>query len=986
MWYCDISRPPRRALAAGAMLLLSLVSTAATAGVVEECTAQFQRGNQAYQKGDYPRATPSLERAARCAESAFGATHTNVAVIYNQLAATYMAQNRFADAEPFLLRALHLREQISGADSPDLIPALSNLAQVYDNQGRYAEAEAVFNRVLAIQQIAAGPNAPSVALTLVNLANLDQHRGLFKDAERAYQRALSIAEQAFGSDHPNLLFVIDNFAALYANDDRNGMAIALMQRSLAIKQKAMGANYPALGTDLTKIAQIYEQDGRTADAEEIYKRVLAICEQQGRDNATVGAALNNLAAFYRARNRFAEAEPLYRRALPIQEKTHGPGSAEVATTLINLAVLYDKQGRTADAEPLYNRSLAIDQRIFGPDSEEVASDVYALALFTNHNGRATEAEPLFKRALAIREKLPLFNPSNIAISLSGLAACYDAQGRADEALAAARQAVATWTQNNGAASHEAGIRRMKEFLPELIRLLHQAYAGAGTSPPDIMEEAFRATQYAHGIGTAQALTSMTARYASGSDALAALIRDRQDLATRSRALSAAVIKVLSQPPGQRGPNAEMSLRREQSEVDARLTADDARLRNEFPRFAELARTEPVGIAAVQQVLDPDEAFVAFTLADKDGYLFVLRKDKAAFTKLDLTSAQATESVRGLRTRLIDGSTFPVDDAYRLYHRLLAPADGLIAGAKTLIVVPDGALESLPLSVLVTAPPDQAAGQPADDKHVAWLVRRQAMMVMPAASSLVSLRQFAVAQRPRQPFAGFGNPNFGRAGPKRTIDPMISRYQAVADRLRNLPALADTADELRAEAKILGAPPESLYLGNNASVTMVKSIDLATTRIVAFATHAGMAGELAGVDEPALVLTPPERATESDDGLLRASQISQLKLNADFVILSACNTAASDGTPDAEGLSGLAKAFFYAGARSLLVSHWEVESAPTVKLTTGLIRAIAADPSIGRAEALRRSMLAMIDRPVDPDDIRPTAWAPFVLAGEGGANR
>lgn len=121
-------------------------------------------------------------------------------------------------------------------------------------------------------------------------------------------------------------------------------------------------------------------------------------------------------------------------------------------------------------------------------------------------------------------------------------------------------------------------------------------------------------------------------------------------------------------------------------------------------------------------------------------------------------------------------------------------------------------------------------------------------------------------------------------------------------------------------------------------------------------------------------------------LLRASQVSQLHLNAEFVILSACNTAASDGTPGAEGLSGLAKAFFYAGARSLLVSNWNVESKPTVKLTTGLIRGLAANPGIGRAEALRRSILAMIDDTPDPGDTHPIAWAPFVLAGEGGAGR
>ena len=104
------------------------------------------------------------------------------------------------------------------------------------------------------------------------------------------------------------------------------------------------------------------------------------------------------------------------------------------------------------------------------------------------------------------------------------------------------------------------------------------------------------------------------------------------------------------------------------------------------------------------------------------------------------------------------------------------------------------------------------------------------------------------------------------------------------------------------------------------------------------------------------------------------------------MLSACNTAAADGTPDAGGLSGLAKAFFYAGARSLLVSHWSVPSQATVKLVTGAFDELTKDPSIGRAEALRRAQMAMMYPSIPPEFSHPLARAPFVLAGEGGAGR
>jgi CHAT domain-containing protein len=138
------------------------------------------------------------------------------------------------------------------------------------------------------------------------------------------------------------------------------------------------------------------------------------------------------------------------------------------------------------------------------------------------------------------------------------------------------------------------------------------------------------------------------------------------------------------------------------------------------------------------------------------------------------------------------------------------------------------------------------------------------------------------------------------------------------------------------------------------------------------------------------LTPPLAPTKDDDGLLRASDVPQLKLNADWVVLSACNTAAPDGSPGAEGLSGLAKAFFYAGARSVLVSHWPVISGAAAKLATGAFHMLASDPNLGRAEAFRRSILSLIDNAGKQDspanEAHPSYWAPFVVVGEAGAGR
>jgi len=270
----------------------------------------------------------------------------------------------------------------------------------------------------------------------------------------------------------------------------------------------------------------------------------------------------------------------------------------------------------------------------------------------------------------------------------------------------------------------------------------------------------------------------------------------------------------------------------------------------------------------------------------------------------------------------------------------------------------------------------------------------ATLVLPSVASLKVLREEKTIVSANKPMIGFGDPVFDRtmqtagrpkvAAVNRRLTSFYRGVNGDTNTLAKLPALPETADELRAIAKILGAKSEDIKLGEAANVTEIKHERLSNYRIVYFATHALVAGEVekfAKVKaEPALVLSIPEKPTEDDDGLLRASDVAMLKMNADFVVLSACNTAAGD-KPGAEALSGLARAFFYAGAKSLVVSHWEVDSDATVELMDGLFEALKANPRLSHAEALQASMLRMIANSSKPEWAQPQFWAPFVVVGE-----
>ena len=324
---------------------------------------------------------------------------------------------------------------------------------------------------------------------------------------------------------------------------------------------------------------------------------------------------------------------------------------------------------------------------------------------------------------------------------------------------------------------------------------------------------------------------------------------------------------------------------------------------------------------------------------------------------------------------------------------------------------------------------------ADYRSAAWLGTRQAITVLPSVASLKALRQLAKTSRATKPYLGVGNPLLdgqqdhpqwgwyekeqaqAARGKQRCAMPVASQQvaslrgrrsaasfgklfrgaQADIEHVREMSPLPETADELCEVGRRLGVPESEILLGARATETALKDLSeqgrLADYAILHFATHGALTGQVQGSAEPGLILTPPPKGTsdpkslERDDGFLTASEIATLKLDADWVILSACNTAGpagggkEPGGETAEALSGLARAFFYAGARALLVSHWEVGSDAAVKLTTRAFAELESNSQIGRAEALRVSMRELIEKG-SLAEAHPSQWAPFVVVGEG----
>jgi CHAT domain-containing protein len=485
----------------------------------------------------------------------------------------------------------------------------------------------------------------------------------------------------------------------------------------------------------------------------------------------------------------------------------------------------------------------------------------------------------------------------------------------------------------------------------------------------------------------------------------------------------------------------------------------------MPRLSGLSRW---AVADVQALLRSDEALLfvldtpEFGPTPEESFIWLVTKTEMHWVKSEFGTKALTEHVAALRCGLDasswdDTSTWPqqtaldqesvreqlarrercihllglgasergwppfdLSRAHELYQALLAPFDDAIKG-KHLMVVPSGALTSLPFHVLVIEKPDPALTGMAAYRQAAWLALRQPVTVLPSVASLQALRRLGPSKA-AEPYIGFGNPllqgasgNDRRAwdkqrcsqqpAPTRVTRKRDSGRGGVAlnaislETLRTREPLPETADEICAIAEALGVvanESDTVWLGERATERNLKVLSregkLARYKVVHFATHGLLSGESAAIlkarAEPALMLSPPQDGAtaaelEDDNGLLTASEVAQLELDADWVVLSACNTAAGE-KGNAEPLSGLARAFFYANARALLVSHWAVNSDAAAKLTTRTFAELKANPSNGRAEALRRAMAALIKNG-QPFEAHPAMWASFALVGDGGSS-
>ena len=887
-----------------------------------------------------------------------------------------------------------------------LMDTYGALGQWAKSEKARQEAEATLLRLRSTQGWGTGESG-AMGSHDRNLAKFFSRQGNYLEAERRLRSSLEWAEKSF----------------------------EIMQRVRPKGHQSIRVALQSVGVTKRDLAKILSTQGKYGEAEGFARAGLEdALALYGFNTTAVGHGLTSIGWTRFQQGDLAGAEKYYRHALAAVEGSGvARNSRSLAARRVALANAQIVQGRWNEALKLFeerDQGLRSDAAEFKRRGSRHVGWAYAL----HKSGQSQQAAEMAELLVAGQLKRPVPNRWELAWRRGVLGMALAATGKMADALKAYQESIPELIRRDqdDATAENTGFWRafwQRVILESYLDLLAKLQA-SGEAPAnlDLVDESFRIADIARGSSVQEAITATAARAQLPDRNLAELARKEQDTLNRVVALNQFLARVAAAPDRERLNKVIADMRTEIEQLRQEHAVLRADIRKRYPEYADLIDPRPAGIGDVRKALVPGEALVSIYLGESQAYVWTIGPGgKAAVRVVPVKRDEIESDVRELRRAVDFGDgnparlrPFDLARAHKLYRAFFEQDESLWKEAQVLNVIPHGALGQLPMVLLVTAA--SPAGDPLSYRDAPWLIRKVAIAQLPSASAFAALRRAPGGRAGREPFVGFGDPLFtadAGAGARRGVvrnltvqkvaDTTEERLNAMAQGKRPqqptatvttrtlsnafalLSALPDTSDELREIATVLKADAtRDVFVNRQATEKNVKQAGLENRRVVAFATHGIAPGEVTGLDQPALALSDPAITGDTDnDGFLTMEEVLGLKLDADWVVLSACNTASADGK-GSEAVSGLGRAFFYAGARSLLVSNWAVETTSARLLTTELFRRQAEDPSLTRAEALRQSMLSLMGKNATDATGRatfsyahPAFWAPFSLVGDGG---
>jgi len=908
----------------------------------------------------------------------------NIGVVYRSLGLQQKSIESYQQALP-LRRA--------AGDRKGLAITLDNIGLAYLDAGELQKALDHFNQALALFREL--NERAGVANTLNNIGGVHLTWGDHRKALEYFGQALEL-RRALGQRREEAI-ALNNIGSVHDLLGEAQKALDYHHQALELRrvlgQRSMEA------ASINNIGFVYDSLGEKQKALEHYKQALDLFRAVSDRNGEA-STLNNIGAFYLNTLREPQtALEYYRQALEMR-RALGQRIDE-AIMLDNIGIVYNGLGDAPKAVEYHRQALDM-RRALGHRLGEAAS-LTNLGAAHFAMGELQTALDYFSQALTLHRTMGSRNME--AITLYGIAMVERARGNLDEARLRMEESLSIIEALRGKAASQdlrASFLAQKqdyyEFYTDLLMRLHQLEPSKGH---DLA--ALQASERARARSLIELLAEARIDVEFG---IAPGLKQRER-ASHSRIawIQSRLIEAYSQPkPDQTRIS---MLEEELKKADAEREQLNMEIRQKHPRYAALQYPSPPGLKAIQSLLDDRTLLLEYALGKDTSFLFAVSRDDFLVARLPSASsiAEQVEALRAIITAQPQRNTLAkqIDHSRQLYRELIEPAGKLLSGKQKLIIVPSGILHYLPFEVLLSSGEERTLAT-AGSGVWPYLVRDYAISYVPSAGVLASLRS-RPEERPerRKTLLALADPVYGNeTGAEASTVRSRLRGAFSDERSWKLGRLMESRREVEQIAGLYARDQVSLLLGEQASEENVKTAGrLGQYRFIHFATH-GLLNE----ERPqysGLILTLPRggeapapasknsgppvpqasdgapqsaiRNPQLEDGLLQVYEVFNLKLNADLVVLSACETGLGKEVKG-EGLIGLTHAFLYARTPSVLVSLWNVQDRSTADVMVKFYQQL--DRGQDKTEALRQAKLKLIQ---NSRYAHPYYWAPFILIGE-----
>ena len=854
-----------------------------------------------------------------------------------------------------------------------------------------------------------GMKHPTTALDLNNLAEIDRHSGQYEDVERKYKYALEILGKSFGLEHLYVGLVFNNLAEFYASVGRETEAIKLFNYSLEIYKTHYGLNHVKVAMILCNLADIYYMKlDDLLHALTIYKHSLKILEnQQGPRHDKVVDIMYNLGRISHDLEHYEEAESYYKVVLKIYEETIGLKHNSVADLLFNFTSLYETQNKYSQAIPLYEYSLEILKEHSVENDPKMAVSYLKMAYTHSNNSDLKKAYSYFEKA------------NNI---------------------------ISHCLKNDQLEFVEEHVINDNVIIPNsyLDQSLLSYYLSQ-EFPEDEDEyknDSFKCSQMAQQIDQLNGLKQVGAFYDGEDTLLAEYVADKLVLTTKWNGNYQNLKETLSKPLDQQDKMAEATQRKLIENIDENLLQINKSLSEGFHDYVDLLTPHCINIDEIQSVLRKDEALVHFSFTANEGIVWVLTHDEADWIKLSIGEDQIREKVEKLRYGLdhtlwqtmgeakrgqdilsVDynwgnysqGQPLPFDlsIAHELYMNLFEDIEKFIKDSDLIVITPPS-LARLPLSVLVTD--DKKTGTPtkySDYRKVSWFGLKHSISLLPSVTAMRAIRSTLEISEPKKRFLGICHgydpnsqsniPKEDKEASKDQSKPQDNQKKSPFSKVANFSRgvlidtnilrydvpESDSIIEFQNLVSCFDNDEISVLFGKEATVEHIKEIEnngqLREYGIIHFAGSVVMNPK--GIDkfQPTIELSPVKTEEQlSSNHYLGASDIVHFHLSANWVLLPASHKL-QQKEDNLSGIHNLARAFFFSGAQTLLITHWAVNAEASSKILKEIFNLYENDTDLSRAKCMREAISNIIQDKSRPWNCHPSTWGAFSIIGESSAS-